>query len=328
MYHLMSALDLDAGVQYPMGGFWKIVERLEALALAAGAEIVTNATVTRIHTKRASKHSNMRRRSREVTGITWRQGDGAEQREHADIVVSGADLHHTETRLLAAEDQSYPERWWDRRTSGPGAVIAMLGVRGELPTLPHHSLFFTKDWEKNFTAIFGADTYIPDPASIYVCKPSATDPSVAPDGHENLFVLIPVPADPEIGKGGPNAAGSELVERAVDAAIDQISEWANIPDVGERIVVRETLGPADFTSDYYSWKGGMLGPAHILSQSAMFRAQNASKKVSGLYYAGATTAPGVGVPMCLISAEIVLKRIRGDHSAGPLPVPSFTREET
>lgn len=326
IYHLMSALDLDAGVQYPMGGFWKIIERLEALAIAAGAKIVTNATVLRIRTGHSSNRSLTRRRGKEVTGVTWRRSDGAEQIELADIVVSGADLHHTETRLLAAEDQSYPQRWWDRRTSGPGAVIAMLGVRGELPTLPHHSLFFTSDWAKNFTAIFGADAHIPDPASIYVCKPSATDDAVAPDGHENLFVLIPVPAEPEIGRGGADGGGSELVERAVDAAIDQISGWANIPDLRERIVVRETLGPADFASDYYSWKGGMLGPAHILSQSAMFRAQNISKKVSGLYYAGATTAPGVGVPMCLISAEIVLKRIRGDHSPGPIPVPSLVRE--
>ena len=85
-------------------------------------------------------------------------------------------------------------------------------------------------------------------------------------------------------------------------------------------MVRETKGPADFLEDYNSWRGGMLGPAHILSQSAMFRAQNESRRVSGLYYAGATTAPGVGVPMCLISAEIVLKRIRGDHSSGPLEV--------
>ena len=82
-------------------------------------------------------------------------------------------------------------------------------------------------------------------------------------------------------------------------------------------IVRETLGPADFARDYHSWRGGMLGPAHLLSQSAMFRAQNASRTVDGLYYAGATTAPGVGVPMCLISAELVLKRIRGDHSTGP-----------
>ncbi|CAG7608402.1 phytoene desaturase family protein [Leucobacter soli] len=325
MYHLMSALDLDDGVRYPMGGFWELTERLEALALASGARIVTEAEVLCIRTDRLTdrgrswRHGG--RRSRAV-GVSWRARGGGEVLEAADIVVSAADLHHTETRLLAPADRSYPERWWERRTSGPGAVIAMLGVRGELPTLPHHSLFFTRDWAANFAAIFGEHPSIPDPASIYVCKPSATDPTVAPAGHENLFVLIPVPADPGIGAGSAGGVSpSALVEHAVDAAIEQISEWAGIPDLGDRIVVRETLGPADFAGDYHSWRGGMLGPAHILSQSAMFRAQNASKRVEGLYYAGATTAPGVGVPMCLISAELVLKRIRGDNSAGPLPVP-------
>ncbi len=326
MYHLMSALDLDTGVQYPMGGFWSIVERLEELARAAGARIVTNAEVVRIET-RSTRHTTRRtalprRRGREVSGVVWRDAEGREHTASADIVVSGADLHHTETRLLPPEQQSYPERWWRRRTSGPGAVIAMLGVRGSLEALPHHSLLFTRDWHENFDAIFGDDARIPDPASIYVCKPSATDPTVAPADHENLFVLIPVPADTEIGSGGPDGTGADRVERAVDAAIDQIADWAGIPDLRERIVVRESLGPADFANDYFSWRGGMLGPAHILSQSAMFRAQNASKKIDGLYYAGATTAPGVGVPMCLISAEIVLKRIRGDHSAGPLPTPA------
>lgn len=321
MYHLMSALDLDEGVQYPMGGFWRIIQRLEALAVEAGTRIVTQAEAVRITTRPRSPRGAARRRKREVTGLVWRGADGVEQHEPADLVVSGADLHHTETRLLSRDEQSYPEQWWTQRTSGPGAVIAMLGVRGELPSLPHHSLFFTRDWTENFSAIFGANTRIPDPASIYVCKPSATDPSVAPANHENLFILIPVPADTEIGSGGTDGAGSARVERAVDAAIDQVADWAHIPDLRDRIVVRETLGPRDFAADYFSWKGGMLGPAHILSQSAMFRAQNASKRVDGLYYAGATTAPGVGVPMCLISAELVLKRIRGDRSAGPLRAP-------
>lgn len=321
MYHLMSALDLDEGVRYPMGGFWQLVERLEALALGAGAQIVTNAEVARIHTRRYPGLTRGRRK-RVVTGVTWHDEHGEEQFERADIVVSGADLHHTETQLLAPKEQSYPHSWWERRTSGPGAVIALLGVRGDLPDLPHHSLFFTRDWTINFDAIFGDDPHIPLPASMYVCKPSATDPTVAPPGHENLFVLIPVPADPQIGGGTMNGGYSELVECAVDAAIDQICKWAGIPDLRERIVVRESIGPTDFVTDYFSWSGGMLGPAHILSQSAMFRAQNASKKVGGLYYAGATTAPGVGIPMCLISAELVLKRIRGDHSAGPLPLPN------
>ena len=320
MYHLMSALDLDEGVRYPMGGFWHLVERLEALAVDAGARIVTNAEVLRIEAgRRADRRPGTKRRG--VTGVTWCDGHETAHYQRADIVVSGADLHHTETALLTPDDQSYPAQWWARRTSGPGAVIALLGVRGELPELEHHSLFFAKDWAANFAAIFGKQTSIPDPASIYVCKPSATDPVVAPAGHENLFVLIPVPADPQIGRGTLHGGHSEMVERAVDAAIDQISEWAGIPGLRERIVVRESIGPADFANEYSSWSGGMLGPAHILSQSAMFRAQNASKKVAGLYYAGATTAPGVGVPMCLISAELVLKRIRGDHSAGPLPTP-------
>ncbi|WP_347109290.1 phytoene desaturase family protein [Paenarthrobacter sp. S56] len=332
MYHLMSALDLGDGVQYPMGGFRHLVERLEALALEAGVRIRTEAEVVGISTRgarpkpqdRFTPHGHFQgpapfrvRNLREVTGVRWRDSSGAEHFTVADIVVSGGDLHHTETSLLDSEDRSYPDSWWQRRTSGPGAVLVMLGIRGQLPELPHHSLFFTRDWETNFSAIFDQPSRIPDPASIYVCKPSATDPDVAPAGHENLFVLVPVPADPSLGSGGADGQGDATIERVADSAIDQIAAWAAIPDLRERIVVRHTIGPADFARDYHSWRGGMLGPAHTLGQSAMFRAQNASKKVDGLYYAGATTAPGVGVPMCLISAELVLKRIRGDHSAGP-----------
>lgn len=313
MYHLMSSLDLDEGVQYPIGGFWGFIERMRQLAVDAGVEIVTDADVTRILTKPAGKGVA-------VDGVTWVDRDGTEQTEQADYVVSGADLHHTETALLAPSEQSYPESWWNKIETGPGAVIALLGVKGELPELEHHTLFFTRDWQKNFDAIFGDTPIIPEPASIYVCKPSATEPEVAPVGHENLFVLIPIPADPSLGSGGSGGAGDEQIERATDAAIDQIGTWANIPNFRDRIVVRDTLGPKDFQKHYNSWKGGMLGPAHILKQSALFRAQNQSKKVEGLYYAGGTTAPGVGVPMCLISAEVVLKRIRGDRSSGPLPV--------
>lgn len=313
MYHLMSALDLDEGVSYPQGGFWRLIERIGALAAEAGARIVTDAAVTSIRT--VGRDRDVR-----VEGVEWTDAAGERHFEAADIVVSGADLHHTETALLPPHLRTYPESWWQRRTSGPGAVLVMLGVRGALPELPHHSLFFTEDWDANFDAIFGSDPRIPSPASIYVCRPSATDDDVAPADHENLFVLVPVPADTSIGHGGSDGAGDAEVEKTADAAIDMIAEWSGVPDLRERVVVRETLGPADFRDDYHSWRGGMLGPAHILSQSAMFRAQNASKRVGGLYYAGATTAPGVGVPMCLISAEIVLKRIRGDHSAGPLPV--------
>lgn len=322
MYHLMSALDLGEGVSYPQGGFTRVVQRIEELATEAGATIRTGATVRRIRT--AGLPTSRRARA---TGVEWVDEDGETHVEDADIVVSAADLHHTETSLLPPPLQTYPERWWRRRTSGPGAVLVMLGVRGSLAELPHHSLFFTEDWDANFDAIFGRDPRIPSPASTYVCRPSATDPTVAPPGHENLFILVPIPADPARGHGGADGSGSAEIERAADAAIDLVARWAGIADLRDRIVVRETVGPADFRDRYNSWRGGMLGPAHTLAQSAMFRAQNASRRVDGLYYAGGTTAPGVGVPMCLISAELVLKRIRGDHSGGPLPEPAPERTD-
>ncbi|MDQ0849379.1 phytoene desaturase [Arthrobacter sp. B3I9] len=312
MYHLMSHLDLDVGVHYPMGGFARLVEAVEKLARDAGVVIEPNAEVLEIQTVPTTS----RRRPAAVRGVRYRTGDGTAGSLAADVVVSAADLHHTETALLPRNLQTYPERYWSRRTAGPSALLLYLGVRGELPQLQHHTLLFTADWEENFKAIFGKETSIPAPASMYVCKPSATDPDVAPAGHETVFVLVPIPPDPGLG-----GSGDERLNQAADAVIGQLSEWAGIPDLAERIVLRRLYGPADFERDYHSWKGTSLGPAHTLNQSAFFRAGNVSRKVQGLYYAGASTIPGIGIPMCLISAELVLKRLRGDVSTGPLPVP-------
>lgn len=305
MYHLMSHLDLEQGVLYPMGGFRTIIDRMLALARQEGVEIRTNATVNQILTSEGS--------SPRATGVRYRDHHGTEITLESSIVISAADLHHTETELLPAELQTYPESWWKNRVPGPGAVLAMLGVKGSLPELAHHSLFFSEDWRRNFDDIFSTPTAIPDPASLYVCRPSATDPSVAPDGNENLFLLIPVPADVTIGK-----AGDPLVEKTADAAIRLIADKAGIPDLADRIIVRGTYGPGDFSDGLNSWSGSALGPAHTLRQSAFLRGSNQSKKVEALYYAGGTTVPGIGLPMCLISAELVIKRLRGDTSTGPL----------
>ena len=312
MYHLMSHLDLDVGVYYPMGGFARLVEALEKQARDAGVTIRTNAEVLEIE----SAPTASRRRPAAVRGVRYRTGDGMQESLAADVVISAADLHHSETALLPRHLQTYPERYWSRRTAGPSALLLYLGVRGGLPQLQHHTLLFTADWEENFRAIFGKETFIPAPASMYVCKPSATDPDVSPEGHENVFVLVPIPPDPGLG-----GSGDERLEKAADAVIGQLSDWAGIPDLAERIVVRRMYGPADFERDYHSWKGTSLGPAHTLRQSAFFRAANVSRKVQGLYYAGASTIPGIGIPMCLISAELVVKRLRGDTSTGPLPAP-------
>ncbi|MGO4534043.1 phytoene desaturase family protein [Leifsonia sp. 2MCAF36] len=312
MYHLMSHLDLDDGVRYPLGGFAELIDRIAALAADAGAHLITGARVTAIRTTHGPRRPH-------AAGVEYRDAAGRSHAVDADIVVSAADLHHTETALLPEALRTHPEKAWDRRDPGPGVVLALLGVRGRLPQLTHHNLFFTTDWEANFQTIYGPDPGIPDPASLYVCMPSETDPDVAPDDHENLFVLIPVPADVSLGAGGVDGAGDRAIERAADAAIAQIAAWGGIPDLADRIVVRRTLGPEDFATDLNAWRGGALGAAHTLRQSAFFRPGNASKKVDGLLYAGSSTIPGIGLPMCLISAELVVKRLRKDRSAGPLP---------
>ncbi|WP_461169342.1 phytoene desaturase family protein [Arthrobacter sp. Z1-15] len=329
MYHLMSRLDLADGVLYPMGGFTRLISVISELARAEGVTIRTETAVTRILTtepdagrssRRLPRRLAGRRRAR-ATGVEYTDAAGELLRLEADLVVSAADLHHTETALLPRELQTYPESYWKHRIPGPGGLLLHLGVRGELPSLAHHTLLFTSDWKANFSKIFGRETSVPDPASLYVCRPSATDPGAAPEGYENLFVLVPVPSDPSLGSGGMDGGGDARIEAMADAVIAQISAWAGIPDLAERITVRRTVGPQDFVQDLNSWRGTLLGPAHVLKQSAFFRGTNASRRVEGLLYAGGSTLPGIGLPMCLISAELVLKRLRGDTSTEELPVP-------
>jgi phytoene desaturase len=307
LYHLMSHLDLDDGVLYPRGGFTEIIGAVQRLAEASGTRIETGARVVAIVTE-----------GDVATGVELADG----RRIDADLVVSAADLHHTETSLLPRAQQSYPESWWAKRSPSPGALLVLLGVEGELPQLAHHTLLFTDDWRSNFDDIFGARPRIPDPASLYVCRPSATDATVAPPGHENLFVLVPVPADPSLGRGGIDGGGEPAIEAAADRVIAQIAQWCDVPDLADRVVVRRTIAPGDFAADLGAWRGNALGLAHTLGQSAMFRPRNASRKVDGLSYAGASALPGIGLPMCLISAELVVKRLRGDRSPGPLAEPA------
>ena len=312
LYHLMSHTDLVQGVRYPVGGFTSVVTALHRLAEEQGVQFRLNTQVTAITSV-----------DKQVTGLRVRNADGQLEEMRADIVVSGADLHHTETRLLPAELRTYPEKYFARRDPGIGTVLVMLGVRGRIPQLAHHNLLFSEDWSTDFATVFdGPQPERPLDASqsIYVSMPSATEDGVAPPEHENLFILVPVRADESLGHGTLfRGSGTPAVEAIADAAVAQVAEWAGIPDLIERIVTRHTVGPADFAERYHAWSGGSIGPAHTLRQSAFLRGRNVSGKVRGLYYAGATTVPGVGVPMCLISAENVIKRLRGDTSPGALP---------
>ena len=300
MYAMLNHLELVEGVLYPIGGLARVVSAIQALAAAQGAELRSGMTVRRIVVEKG-----------EATGVEVADADGALSFVDADVVISAVDLHHSETVLLTDDaDRTYPQGYWDARAAGQGAVLLFIGVSGELPELEHHSLFFT-----------GGAGRSGDAAPLYVGKPSGVDPQLAPDGAETVCVVIPVPADPSLGHGGADGAGDAAIEALADLAIARISVAAGIPDLAERIVLRRTVGPADFVDEFNSWRGGAFGPALGLRQSAFQRAGDPSARVRGLYLAGASMTPGLGLPSCLIGAELVLKRLRGDVSSEPLSEP-------
>ena len=336
LYSLMSHLDLVEGVRFPRGGMYTIIEAMEKLARSEGVTIRTGCDVVGIEVSSSAPDGGAAPRARTrlprrgapgvATGVRLSTGEVVP----ADVVVSAADLHHTQTALLPAQYADHPAPAWEERGPGISALLVLAGVRGELPELAHHSLFFTEDWRGNFEDVLGhgassdVDTLrVPSPASLYVSRTSATDDQsvdhpAAPPGHENLFVLVPFPADPALG--GTDASQAQLEELA-DAYLDQVGAWAGIDDLRSRVVTRRVVGPAHFATEFSSWRGTALGMEHTLAQSAMFRPPGASRKVSNLYFAGAGTAPGVGLPMCLISAELVAKRLLGETSSRPLPTP-------
>ena len=226
-----------------------------------GVSIRTSSPVARIIVDPATK---------KATGVELEGGEVLE----ADIVVSAADLHHTETQLLPAELQTYPQEYWDKKTAGPSALLLYLGVKGELPELEHHTLLFTANWRENFEAIFGPQPTLPDPASLYICKPSGVDPSVAPEGHENVFVLVPAPADLSFGRGDVDGDGDTPLEVYGDRIIAQIADWAKIPDLADRIVVRRTYGPGNFKRRPQRVAWHRAGPgAHPLAECILPRGQ-------------------------------------------------------
>ncbi|WNB85391.1 phytoene desaturase family protein [Cellulomonas sp. ATA003] len=320
LYSLMSHLDLVDGVRFPRGGMYTIIEAIEGLARAHGVEIRTGTEVAAIDVEPEGRSLRHPRRTGRARGVRLADGEVVP----ADVVVSAADLHHTETRLLEPQHATRTAADWERRGPGISALLVLAGVRGELPELAHHSLFFTRDWPGNFRDILGDDTAsgvdglrVPDVASMYVSRTTATDPDAAPPGHENIFVLVPFPADPALGGADDRAT----LDAHADRYLDQAGAWMGTPDLRERVVTRRVVGPADFARDLSAWRGTALGMEHTLAQSAMFRPGNASPRVPNLLHVGGSTIPGVGLPMCLISAELVAKRLLGDTSAGRLPAP-------
>jgi phytoene desaturase len=287
LYNLMSHVDFNLGVYYPEDGLGGVVEGITTVAEELGVEIHVDEPVTAIE---PYARQNVVR----TTENTYR----------ADIVVSDADYAHTEQELLAQEYRQFDEEYWAEQTYAPSAFLLYLGVEGDLEPLKHHSLVLPADWEEHFTQIFEEPTWPDDPA-YYVCVPSDTDDSVSPEGHGNLFILVP------IAPGLEDDATTREWYR--DHILADLAEHTGV-DVRDRIVVEERFSVSEFTERYNSYEGTALGLAHTLDQTALFRPPHRSETVAGLYFTGANTTPGIGVPMCLISGQLTAEYVREDYA--------------
>ncbi|WP_066415811.1 phytoene desaturase family protein [Halorubrum aethiopicum] len=283
LYNLMSHVDFNMGVYYPDGGIGAVVDGIVELAEELGVEFAVDA---------------------EVTGIEGRYGAFAVDtaggdRYLSDVVVSNADYAHTEQALLPERKRQYTEEYWESRTFAPSAFLLYLGVEGDVPELAHHTLVLPTRWEEHFAQIFDDPAWPEDPA-YYLCVPSKTDETVAPDGHSNLFALVPI---------APGLEDTpELREEYREVVLDDIAENTGT-ELRDRIVFEETFCVEDFADRYNSYDGSALGLAHTLRQTSLFRPPHRSNAVDGLYFTGATTTPGIGVPMCLISGGLTAERI-------------------
>jgi phytoene desaturase len=292
LYSLMNYADIKGGTWFPRGGMYAVVEAMYQLAIELGVEFKFNETVSSFEvgpsTGRKIRGSKARSRISQVISSSGVFS--------ADAVVSGADYHFTEQQLLPAAYRTYSESYWQKRVMAPSCLMYYVGLNKKLKDPVHHSLFFDVSFAKHGHEIYKDPKWPTDP-QFYVSVSSATDPSVAPPGCENIVFLIPVAS----GLSGDDEALREYYFKKIVARLEkQLGE-----PIMDSIVYKKMYSVADFKEDYNSFKGNAYGLANTLLQTAVFRPACRSKKVDNLFYTGQLTVPGPGVPPSLISGEVV-----------------------
>lgn len=287
IYSIMSHVDLKLGVFFPEGGMAGAAQGFAKLCEELNVTLITGEEVTHIETKNGvASHVHTNKKSYE-----------------ADIVISSADYHHTETMLLDEKDRMYSPAYWAKRVVAPSMFIVYLGINRELKNLEHHNLYFMEDWNKHFTTIFDTPEWPKEPCFYLSCI-SKTDKSSAPEGAENVFLLIPT---------APGLKDDdETREKYLAHVLEHVKKITG-EDLTKDVLVKRVYSHRDFIEDYHSFKGTALGLSHTLMQTAIFRPTNENKKVKNLYYTGQYTHPGVGVPMVLIASEILAEKIQKLH---------------
>jgi phytoene desaturase len=282
-YSLISYLDLSDGVYFPEGGMYAIVEGLVKLCNELGVSIEYGTEVEhidekkgRLSTIRAKKH-------------------GQSQEYTADAVVMCGDYAHADRDLLDPQDANYSRTYWDKAVLAPSMFIAYLGLNREVPEIAHHNLYFSRNWNAHFDSIFKNPQW-PDNPCFYLSAASKTDSRAAPQGKENLFLLVPT---------APGLADTDEVRRTYyEKSLAHVEQRLGI-SIRPYIQVERIFSQRDFADSYHAFKGTALGMAHTLWQTAVFRPSMRSKKIKGLFFAGQYTHPGVGIPMTFIASQVV-----------------------
>ena len=283
LYSLMNYAGLKLGTWYPKGGFGKVIQAMKAVAEKQGVQFHTSAAVTALEVQ--GKH---------IVKLSSEKGAKA-----YDGVIAAADYHHIEEKLLSQPHRNYSEQYWQNRALAPSCLIFYLGVNTKVDRLNHHTLFFDEDLKQHSHEIY-KDAQWPSKPLFYVCCPSISDPTVAPKGHENLFILMPL---------APDVKDPETVREQYFQLIMARLEAYTGTSIREHLDYKKSYCVSDFIADYNSYKGNAYGLANTLMQTANLKPSLKNKKVSNLFYAGQLTVPGPGVPPSIISGNVAAQQL-------------------
>ena len=289
LYSLMNYADIALGTWYPMGGMHEIIKGMVKLAEEKGVKVHLGADVSHINIKNGI-----------AKNVVLKTGETFE----ADVVVAGADYHHVDSKLLSPEYRNYDEKYWDKRVMAPSSLLFYIGVDKKLENLTHHVLFFDEQMGPHADAIYKNPRW-PEKPLFYLSAASKTDSSVAPEGKENLVILIPLAPDLEDGE--------DIREKYFHMVMDRLEKLTG-QEIRSHIIYKRSYAHSDFKSDYNAFKGNAYGLANTLFQTAILKPSLKSKKVKNLYYTGQLTGPGPGVPPTIISGHVVAKEVMKENN--------------
>ncbi len=283
LYSLMNYAGLKLGTWYPMGGFGKVVDAMVEICKKHQAIFHFNAPVKKIIAKNNA-----------AAAIIVN-----DQEIKFDAIVASADYHHVENDLLPKTLKNYKMAYWDKKIFAPSCLIFYIGISKKIKAIQHHTLFFEEDLFQHSNEIYKNPQW-PSAPLFYVCCPSKTDKSVAPGGHENLFLLMPIATGLEDNES--------LREKYFEIMIGRLEKHIG-EEIKTNIDFKESYCVTDFIADYNSYKGNAYGLANTLMQTAVLKPKIRNKKIHNLFYAGQLTVPGPGVPPSLISGKMAAEQM-------------------